>query len=124
MKCLERNKQAFWYCRYLGKEPILDEDGKETAEYRLRYDSPVRMRANISPAAGRTDRELFGNLESYDKVIVSEDMNCPIDEQTVLFVDGVPEFNRAGDPLYDYVVRRVARSLNVVSIAISKVQSR
>jgi hypothetical protein len=64
---------------------------------------------------------MFGNLESYDKVLVTDDMSCPIDENTVLFVDSKPGYNQ-GVPTYDYTVRRVAKSLNSISYAISKVK--
>ena len=64
---------------------------------------------------------MFGNLESYDKVLITDDMSCPIDENTVLFVDKEPEFSQEGVPLFDYRVRRVAKSLNNISYAISKV---
>ena len=47
-------------------------------------------------------------------------MSCPISEDTVLFVDKEPEYD-GEKPLYDYVVKRVAKSLNSISIAISKV---
>lgn len=47
--------------------------------------------------------------------------NCPIDENTLLFVDKEPEFGNDGNPLCDYRVRRVAKSLNSISYAISKV---
>ena len=64
---------------------------------------------------------MFGNLESYDKVIITDDMDCPIDENTVLFIDKDPEF-KDGKPTFDYTVRRVAKSLNTISYAVSKVK--
>ena len=42
-------------------------------------------------------------------------------ETTVLFVDKKPEYDDNGLPLYDYVVKRVSRSLNVIAIAIKRV---
>ena len=78
------------------------------------------MLANISPASGAAQVEQFGQFVSYDKVIVTDDMSCPISEDTVLFVDKEPEYG-GEKPLYDYVVKRVAKSLNSISIAISKV---
>ena len=46
-----------------------------------------------------------------------------IDEHSILWVDTLPHLNEDGstDTPYDYIVRRVARSLNGVSIAIGKV---
>lgn len=121
MKLMERNKVPFWYCLFDRKEPILDEDGNDTGDQKVFYAEAVPIRANVSSATGTAQIEQFGNLDRYDKVIVTEDMSCPIDETTVLFVDKEPEYDAEGQPLYDYIVRRVARSLNVVAYAIRKV---
>ena len=121
MKTLARNKVAFTYCLYSKKEAILDEWGNKTGEYKVVYGDPVDCEANISPATGMSRVEQFGDLENYDKVLVTDDLEIPIDETTVLFVDKAYEEDGEGNPLYDYIVKRVARSLNSVSIAIRKV---
>lgn len=121
MRTLKRNQRLFYYCLYQGKEPITDEYGNETGETRVTYAEPVQMMANISPATGNSNTEQFGNLDNYDKVIVTDNLDCPIDENSVLFIDKEPEHNTEGDPMFDYVVSRVAKSLNSVSIAVSKV---
>jgi len=203
MRCLERNKQTFYYCLLDPTKEVrmLDEYGNETGETIPYYDAHVSARANISPATGQSSVEQFGNLEGYDKVIVTDDLTCPITESTVLFVDKAPEYTNietyiietpdpdpdpepddgdqdpdepsdggegnepqdggtdgtgtddgedaepgaaddgegddgeSGDepepqfvpatysrPAYDYIVKRVAKSLNSVSIAIRKVK--
>lgn len=121
MKVMERNKRTFWYCLYDRKEPIIDEDGNETGEEQIVYKPSQSLRANISAASGSSQVEQFGNLAGYDKVIVLDDTSCPIDESTVLFIDKEPEYGEDGNPLYDYRVKRVAKSLNSVSIAATKV---
>lgn len=121
MKTMWRNMRAFSYALYNGKQAIVDEYGNETGESRVLYLQAVEMKANVSAASGSAQIEQFGNLASYDKVIVTDDMNCPIDENTVLFLDKAPSYDAAGNPLYDYVVKRVARSLNSISYAVSKV---
>ena len=115
MKVLERNKSPFYYSLYLGKLPVTDEDGNETGEYQVAYADPVKARASISAVTGYSQTEQFGNLTDYDKVIVTDDLDCPIDENTVLHIEVAPT-----EP-YDYTVRRVAKSLNSISIAVSKV---
>lgn len=141
MKCLKRNQTQFWYCLYDRKEPIYDEHANETGESLIIYGEPVQMCANISPATGAAQTEQFGNLESYDKVIVTDDMDCPIAESSVLFIDKAPEYSDGviigyeepetvlgtGAPIvyeapkHDYIVKRVAKSLNSISIAVRKV---
>jgi hypothetical protein len=143
MRTLERNKVKFWYCTVQKvngeavKREIVDENGNATGEYIVMYNNPVAIKANISPATGQSNAEQIGNLENYDKVIVTDDLDCPIDENSVLFIDKEPEYKDAEYneataitvtgatvkvPVYDYIVRRVAKSLNSISIAVSKVK--
>lgn len=121
MRTLERNKSPFWYLLYDRKVPVKDEYGNETGEEQVFYKDAVSMRANISAATGSAQVEQFGNFAGYDKVIVTDDVSCPIDENTVLFIDKEPEYTD-GKPLYDYIVKRVAKSLNSISYAVSKVE--
>ena len=65
--------------------------------------------------------EMFGSLDNYDKVIVLTDTCCPIDTETVLFIGKPYEENTDGVPVFNYTVRRVAKSLNYVAIAVRKV---
>ena len=122
MRALARNKRSFYYCLYTGKTAILDEDNNETGDYLLAYSSHVRMKANISAVKGDSLPELFGSDISYDSVIVTDDMNCPIDENTVLFVDKAPTYDASSSPLYDYIVVKKAKSLNSISYAIKRVK--
>lgn len=122
MKLVRRNLVPIYYCLYKKKEPILDEYGNETSEYKVVYHKPVKLMVNVSPAMGYAQVEQFGNLETYDKIIITDDVNCPIDENTVLFVDKRPKFVDDIPPEYDYIVKRAAKSLNSISYAISKVK--
>lgn len=119
---LKRNKRTFYYCPYQGEQPIYDEWLNQTGEVRVVYGESVAVQANISPASGVAQTEMFGNLESYDKVISPLPVDFPLTENDVLFVDKEPEYNEDGDPKYDYKVRRIARSLNYTAVAITKVE--
>ena len=121
MKTLKRNQVSLWYLLYDHKEPMKDEDGNETGESQVFYKTAVQMSANVSAATGTAQVEQFGNLAGYDQVIVTDDLACPIDENTALFLDKEPEYDEDGLPLYDYLVKRVAKSLNSISYAVSKV---
>lgn len=122
MRLMKRNLKPVWYCLYKGEEFVKDEDGYESGEKQVAYHEPVKMMCNVSPATGYAQTEIFGNLESYDKVLITDDMSCPIDENTVLFIDTEPSFTDDGKPMYDYTVRRVAKSLNSISYAVRKVK--
>lgn len=131
MRCMNRNKSRFFYSLYEGKTAITDEYGNVTGEYDVKHGNPIEFFANISAAKGETQTRQFGESEAYDKVIVMDNDAPSIDEYTVLWVDTVPQLNEDGTLAvnddgetitpHDYVVKKVAKSLNSVSIAISKV---
>ena len=126
MRCMLRNKSKFYYASYLGKTEIKDENGYRTGEHSIEYSNPVQCFGNISAAKGEMQSRQFGESESYDRVIVLDDINAPIDEYSILWVDTLPHLNGDGstETPHDYVVKKVAKSLNSVSIAISKVSVR
>ena len=124
MRVLLRNKVSFYYALYEGKQEVIDEQGFYTGETKLSYTKPIACLANISAAQGRTETLAFGDNLSYDKTMVFDiEFFPPIDESSVLWVDVLPELDDEGNTStpYDYIVRRVAKSLNGVSVAISKV---
>lgn len=112
------NRTPFYYALFTGNIPEVDENGFYTGELDVSFSEPVLYKkGNISPATGQSTVEQFGSLENYDKVIVTADMTCPIDENSVLWIDETDP-----DKPYDYVVKRVAKSKNGISIAVSKVK--
>lgn len=122
MRCLERNKKCFYYALFDSKDPVKDEDGNLTGEYTINYKAPVHMKANISPVIGEAQADLFGSDVDYDRVIVVDEPCCPIDEYSVLCIEMPPDYDEEGNLIYDYIVKKVARSINSVSYAVSKVK--
>ena len=131
MKCMSRNKVKFFYALYDGKTPITDDYGNVTGEYDIQRGKPTEFYANISAAKGEAQTRQVGENETYDKVIVMDGDAPPIDEYAVLWVDRIPQLDENGNLVvnekgeiitpHDYIVKKVAKSLNVVSLAISKV---
>lgn len=131
MRTLLRNKTKFYYALYEKREEITDEYGNVTGQYELIYSEPIKMFGNVSAAVGSIQNRQFGESESYDKVIVLDNPETPINEHSLLWVDALPELDNDGKLVlkedgtettpHDYIVKKVARSLNSVSIAISKV---
>jgi hypothetical protein len=128
-----RNKQRFWYALYASTETDHSAAGYRNGLH-AEYSKPVMACANISSAKGDVVARQFGDDDMYDRVIVVEDRDTPIDEYTVLWIDSVPELdkdgalavNEDGDYLtpWDYVVRKVGRGLPTFGnaiIAVSKV---
>lgn len=110
---------------------MVDDYGNATGEYDVRHGNPLPCSANISAAKGETTTRQFGESESYDKVIVMDNNAPPIDEYTILWIDTIPKLTEDGalatngdgevETPHDYIVKKVARSMNSVSVAISKV---
>jgi hypothetical protein len=123
MRCLDRNKRTFYYATYQDKAEITDEYGNKTGEYEIIFSKPVKCKGNISPAQGEMQSRQFGDSENYDKVIALSNTNVSIEEHSILWVDKLPTINEDGatDTPYDFIVKKIARSLNSVSIAIKKV---
>ena len=131
MVCMSRNKSRFFYALYVSKEQGTDDWGNPTGGVDITYGDPQECRANVSAAKGETQTRQFGESENYDKVIVMVGSAPPIDEYSILWIDRVPKLdengalalNDEGEVItpHDYIVKKVARSLNSVSIAISKV---
>ena len=145
MRTLLRNKRPVWVCTYEGITDEVDSDGFLSGEHPPRYNAPVRLAANVSPAKGKVALEFFGNDLSYDKLVLFDCLDGavvfspadadglltsdgflfgvgrPIDENAVLFIDRAPTGTSAEG--YDYIVVRIARSFNYVAVAVKKVNS-
>lgn len=125
-----RNKQSFWYALYAGTAEGYDDYGNpsapvlpsqtQTSTY-AEYGKPVFAKGNISPARGVVEIRQFGDDLDYDKVILMEDRDTPIDEYAVLWIDREPKIDLYGniktdndgnyDTPWDYIVKKVARGL-------------
>lgn len=112
MISLKRNQKRCWYALCLGKQPVTDEWGNQTGEYKLTYSNPTELMANIGPASGESEMTTFGSNLQYDKTLVLSDTSVPIDENTVFWIENDTTES------YDYIVARVSRSLNVLSVAL------
>lgn len=124
MKTMERNQTEVWYALYGGEAELLDEDGNRTGEYEISYGEPVQTWMVISPAKGSALREPFGIETSYSKTMVTGDIDCPISEDSVLWIGVQPSEEVDGQTVanpYNYKVVRVAKSLNYIVYAIKEV---
>ena len=126
MRTLIRNKIRIYYANYRDKTPIKDEYGNLTGEYKITYDNPIAVMANVSAARGESTTRQFGEDVNYDRIIMLDDPAFPIAETSILWIDTPPEIKSDGatETPHDYIVKQVAPSLNSVSIAVSKVSVR
>ena len=126
MRTLVRNKVRIFYANFHEKIPLKDEYGNLTGEYEISYTNPIAVCANVSAARGEATTRQFGDDEGYDRVIVLDDPKLPVTTTSILWIDTPPEIAEDGSTKtpHDYIVKRVATSLNSVSIAVSKVSVR
>ena len=126
MRNLNINKRVLVALNYMGKTDVVDDDGNETGESKINYGAEIVFKAHISGARGSSQVEVFGVELNYDKTFVltkQEYKKLRFTENTIFFVDKKPEYDKNGDPLYDYRVERIAESVNEVVIALRKVRS-
>ena len=116
MRTLEINKQPMWYALCTGKTEIIDEYGNHTGCFEVKYASPVYYPVNMSEARNPAQLEAFGIATDYDRTFVTTDMSCPIKEDTIIWFGADP----TTEP-HNYVVHRIANSLNSITIAIREV---
>lgn len=122
MRPIERAREKFYYKLLIGDmERVVG--GKATGVHIPMYSIAYEMWASISPAIGSTEVEQFGTDENYERTIVVGDVNCPIDEHTILWVDNIkkPGKNTENTP-HDYIVTSVSKSLFHIRYGIKKVE--
>lgn len=130
MRTMRKNKQTFFEARIESITLGQDNDGNYTEETPT-YSIPCEHSAVISPASGQPDLQLFGADEVYDKVITLDKGEDYLKIGSVLWIGSDVELDANGDLAvdengkyitpYNYVVTKVAESLNVVQVAIRKV---
>lgn len=111
MKLQRRNLQGISYQLYTGTVPTYDEYGNESGQNPV-YAEPVYMMCSISPASGYAETQLFGTLDDYDKVLVTDMLDCPVNENSVILISEDK-----------YFVRKVAKTLNFIFYAVKRVKS-
>lgn len=135
MRVLERNKKDLWYANRLSDSYVTDNNGLKTGEKTQNYGTPVKVRMSMAISSGANNLgsqgiaslEPYGIVTGYTARAVTEDMNCPMEEQSRIWfgilpthtetrtriVDGqsVTEDVEMPNP-YNYTVVRKAVSLN------------
>lgn len=114
MHTLARNRRAFYYATYEGKSKVYV-DGLYTGREEITYSTPIEARMNISPSLGRAELESFGINSGYTHTIITDEMDCPMDEHSVIWY-GVPTSSPN-----NYVVVRKAVALDHIIYALQKV---
>ena len=118
MRGMERNKRQFSYALYEGDELIYDEYGDFTGDTQPIYGPTQSATANVSPAQGAAQSEIFGIVSDYDRVIGPLPLSCPINEYSQIWLYDTP-----GNPA-EYRVKRRAISLNHIMLLVTKIETK
>lgn len=116
MRNLLRNCTRIYYRLYEGKEPVYDEYGNQTGDFTIKYSDLQTCLMPLSPNKGTSETEMFGSIENYDRTMITHDMSCPIDENTILWLD-----NADTNGPHTHTVLMKAPSINAIAYAIKKV---
>ncbi len=117
MRNLRRNESLVYYKMYLGKEELIDEYGNMTGSYRLIHGELQSSKLCVSPNKGTSETEQFGSIENYDRIMTTADIHCPIDEDSILWLDGADTSKQ-----HNYIVKKRAPWKNSISYAIQQVR--
>lgn len=128
MHVLNRNKQDLYYANPTGVVTYrTDSNGFKTGEKDIAYDTPVKVRmsmaissgANNLGSQGMANVEPYGITTGYTHRAVTEDLNCPMGEEShvwygitptrIVTIDGV---ETEVEVPHNFVVVRKAKSLN------------
>ncbi len=118
--CL-RNLETVYYALLTGTTDVTDSAGYRSGEKAKTYDTPVAIKANVSPANGYASSAVFGKDLEYSRTVLTCDTSCPIDEYAVLWIGIEPTDDNDDDVPYNYVVTGVAKGMDNIVYAVREV---
>ena len=117
MMNLARNAFTVWFQVYRGETEIIDGYGNKTGSFVPSYGELQSAEMVVSPNRGDASLEVFGTLLDYDSTVSTADTSCPINEQTILWLDGA-----ATDGPYTHYVKQRAPWKNSLMFAVKQVE--
>lgn len=122
MRLLKRNQRPVYYSLF-NEETDEVVGGYKTGEKVLLYDAPIMSRMRVSAGKGDSGTTPFGVDVDYTRTLITDDMDCPVTETTLLWIDSTPvqADDNTVSPPYNYLVVGVAKSLNHITFAVREV---
>ena len=135
MRILSRNKKDLWYANPSSVSYVTDNNGLKTGEIETTFTAPVKTRMSMAISSGANNLgsqgmatiEPYGLVTGYTARAVTEDLNCPMEEQShvwygiepthtesrTITVNGQTTTEEVEVPNpFNYSVVRKARSMN------------
>lgn len=97
MRLLARNKKSIWYANPTGSTYETNTDGFKTGQKVITYAMPTELRMSMAVSSGANNLgsqgiaevEHYGIVTGYTHRAVTEDMTCPITEESRIWF-GIP----------------------------------
>lgn len=121
MRCLNRNKVPFYYALFVRKEEVL-KNGLYTGDWKNVYTEPVKTNMSVSPSKGVVKVEESGLATEYVRTIMTDDMECPFDVDTILWIGIEPEKDGKKIP-HNYIISQKSPSLNSITYTVKEVKN-
>lgn len=123
MRVLARNKKDIWYANPVATTYVTDNNGLKTGEKEITYGTPVKEKMSMAISSGANNLgsqgiaslEPFGIVTGYTARAVTEDLNCPMSEESHVWYGIEPTAEIDGETVqvpHNYTVVRKAKSLN------------
>lgn len=109
MWCLEANKQDAYYSIPNGTSEVRDSQNYRTGEKVIAYMPPVKTRLSFSKEGGGANFDNEGLVKNYSLSFVTDDMNCPITEGTLIW------YGRPTSQSANYIVVSKEKHLNEIT---------
>lgn len=146
MRGLAINQRDLYYCLFVPfpEEALYEDEGDQdrrvyedgffSGDYVSEFGPLQTLRASLSSEKGGVNEEVFGLQLDYDLAVLTFDVDCPIQEDTILWIGKEmavmkPHVGTAFTdlpknlPPYNYRVVRRAESLNSVLFAVRRVDT-
>lgn len=114
MRCLKINQKPIAFKVYKGKEQIIDKNGKRTGKYKVEYGDLIETKMSISQS-GAALQEAFGINCNYSLVAITDDMECLMDEHSIVWFD-TPVTDE-----HNFVVNKKIKCLNHITYGLTEV---
>lgn len=112
-----RNASLVFYKLFTGNVDVADDFGNITGIVQATYSDMQETMLNVMPNRGDALIEAFGSVKSYDRVATTADTTCPIDEGSILWVDGADT-----DQAHNCIVVARASWKNSIAYALQMVE--
>ena len=135
MRILSRNKKDIWYANRTAVSYVTDNNGLKTGEKQYTYETPTKARMSMAISSGANNLgsqgiaslEPYGIVTGYTARAVTEDLNCPMEEQSRVWYGIEPTHTETRTQTvngqttsvnvevlnpHNYIVVRKAKSLN------------